>query len=450
MMPVHNGTWTISRAITSLIRQTYPDWELIAVDDASTDDSYGRLQAWGDRDGRVHVFQSDENRGPGAARNLALTHATADLVAYLDCDDEFYPDFVAHAVGLSDHAGLSIFRYDCLAEGDDHARAQTWDPAPSGHLFFEQNVTVPLGVVHRRELWAKVGGFDETLWCEEDWEFWKRLARAGAVPSYIPIKSGLYRFHPGNRSRSPRVTPSQRAGYDASRALGHSIYGPPRRPFGRPVRKVAFASTRPTLGPADPATVAASNLVDQLAHSGFTCESFASVTASVGGVRGFLAARGLPHQSRDAVCGPFAARLTHARRGLVPVTFVELAVARADSDPASTFLAFYDKFLEEFRPDLLVTSCEVPRVDPIVRLAKRRDIPVVVPLLDRPCPDHRAYSNVDYCVVGSEESRRRYWEESGLACVVLPPPGDTPDTNRVFAEFFRRLGPQPGPPYIPG
>ena len=452
IMPVHNGVATLDRAVASLIGQTYPGWELLAVDDASTDDSYGRLHAWGERDRRIHVFRYDENRGPASARNVALTHATADLVAYLDCDDEFYPDFLAHAVGLSDRAGLSIFRYDCLAEGDDPARAQTWDPAPSGHLFFEQNVTVPLGVVHRRELWASVGGFNETLWCEEDWEFWKRLARAGANPSYIPIKSGLYRFHPGNRSRSPRVTPSQHAAYEASRAAGHSIYGPARRPGGRPVRKIAFAATYSYLDPANPVSAAASGILETLARVGFTCEAFSGMN-STGGIGAFPDMQGLPHQTRDARCGPFAARLTYTRWGQVPITLLEPsppATTEPAADPSSTFPAFYDKFLETFRPDLLVTSCEVPKVDPVVRLAKRRDIPVVVPLLDRPCRDRRAYSNVDYCVVHSEELRRRYWEESGLACVVLPPPVDSPATGQVYADFFRGLGPQPGPPYIPG
>jgi hypothetical protein len=456
IMPVHNGVATLDRAVASLIGQAFPDWELIAVDDASTDDSYGRLQAWGERDRRIHVFQSNENRGPSAARNLALTHATADRVAYLDCDDEFYPDFLAHAHRLRDRADVLIFGYDYLADEDDPSQAQTWDPTPFGPLFFEQNISTPIGVAHKRELWSRVGGFDESLWCQEDWDFWKRLARTGADVLYIPIRSGLYRFRHDSRSQSPRVTPDQRAAYDAARMAGRPLYGPPNRSSRRhPVQKVAFAAPYLYLDPSHPASVAASGILELLSRSGFTCQAYCgagAVAPGFIGIESFLDRQGLPCQSSDSRHGPFAARLIFARKADVPMTLVQpYATGRADPDKeiVASFLAFYESFLDRFQPDVLLTHCVNPNDDPLVRLAKRRDIPVVVPLLDFPYRDRMAFHNIDYCLVASEASRRRYWEESGLACVALPPP-DTPDVGPVYAEFFRTLHPQPGPPFVPG
>jgi hypothetical protein len=68
IMPVFNGARTLDRALDSLLRQTFPRWELLAIDDASTDDSHERLIRWSRRDQR-RVLRHGENRGPAAARN---------------------------------------------------------------------------------------------------------------------------------------------------------------------------------------------------------------------------------------------------------------------------------------------------------------------------------------------------------------------------------------------
>lgn len=183
VMPVYNGSRFLDRAVASLRAQTFPDWELIAVDDASTDDSAARLDAQAETDPRVCVFRHSTNRGPSAARNTALQKARGKWIAYLDCDDEFYPDHLARATDSEMTGELLIFTYDVLEERPDAlgvGAAYRHDPAAlRTRLLAFGNIATPLGVAHRRDLIDRVRPFDERLRFEEDAELWRRMARSG-------------------------------------------------------------------------------------------------------------------------------------------------------------------------------------------------------------------------------------------------------------------------------
>ncbi len=84
VMPVFNGSAFLDRAVVSLRAQTFTDWELLAVDDASTDDSAARLDALAAADSPIQVFRHSANRSQAAARNTALRAARGELIAYLD------------------------------------------------------------------------------------------------------------------------------------------------------------------------------------------------------------------------------------------------------------------------------------------------------------------------------------------------------------------------------
>jgi glycosyltransferase involved in cell wall biosynthesis len=223
-MPVHDGVLTIDRAVESVLRQTFAEWELIAVDDASTDGSLERLRWWATKDRRVRVMGTQPQRGPGAARNVGLLQAAGRTVAYLDCDDEYYADYLEHVSILEDRADVLVFDYDRVLDGErgSSEMIQPWDSALlRGDLFWLGGGTVTcLGVAHGREFGAAVGGFDENLWWDEDGDLWKRMARAGASFMYVQTKSGRYHIREGSQSRSPRITDRQRARAEGGRKGG--------------------------------------------------------------------------------------------------------------------------------------------------------------------------------------------------------------------------------------
>lgn len=208
IMPVFNGAGFLKRALGSVLSQTFQDWELIAVDDASQDESYQLLCQYGASDPRVHSQRLTQNRGPSAARNHALRHAIGSTITYLDCDDEYYPNYLQHVWRWQLKADVLVFAYDAVDDGVGLlglGRRITWDPAVVRELLMYRNIACPLGIAHRRELLDRVGLFNESLHILEDWDLWRRFACAGAEFVFVPLKSGLYHIHPKSQSSTGRV-----------------------------------------------------------------------------------------------------------------------------------------------------------------------------------------------------------------------------------------------------
>ena len=189
-MPIYNDRATIDRAVKSLARQTHPDWELLAVNDGSTDGCYERLAEWGREDGRIRVYHAEENRGPAAARSQAIRNATGRLITYLDSDDEYYPDFLWNVDHFASRGDVQVFGYDVIDDDRLEKPVRTWDPSRFKAILFGGNLAAPLGIAHRRDLALELGGFDEELWALEDWDLWRRMARTGAEFLFLPFKSG--------------------------------------------------------------------------------------------------------------------------------------------------------------------------------------------------------------------------------------------------------------------
>jgi glycosyltransferase involved in cell wall biosynthesis len=217
IMPVFNGVRFLERSIRSVLAQRFREWELIAVDDCSDDDSFQFLCRFSRTEPRIRSFRLSENRGPGGTRNEALQYAKGSMIAYLDCDDEYYPDYL-HWVARCRYKGdVLVCPYDVEDERGiimPPNQIFTWDPAWVRMTLLSMNVSVPLGVAHHRELLGRVGFFNEAVEMIEDWDLWRRFALAGAEFVYLPIKSGLYHIRAGSWSRIdrvPRATPPTNA-----------------------------------------------------------------------------------------------------------------------------------------------------------------------------------------------------------------------------------------------
>ncbi len=116
IMAAYNTAEYLPTALNSVVSQTYPDWELIAVDDGSMDSSGNILDEWAEKDKRIHVFHT-ENNGLSAARNVGLKNASGDYIQFLDSDDWLTPTALEEAVSTIEQTNADMVIFDVYYEG---------------------------------------------------------------------------------------------------------------------------------------------------------------------------------------------------------------------------------------------------------------------------------------------------------------------------------------------
>jgi glycosyltransferase involved in cell wall biosynthesis len=183
-MPAYNVADYLGQAIESVLVQTFADLELLVVDDGSTDCSAGIAKQFARRDARVRLLRQ-ENGGISSARNLALRVAAGQLIAILDGDDCWDPAYLEQQVRILDrHPEISIVTGNAwfLGGRDDGRPARPFPdsrPQPDLAVLLDDEMAVFIMCTFRREVYETIGGFDETLRTNEDYDYWLRAALAG-------------------------------------------------------------------------------------------------------------------------------------------------------------------------------------------------------------------------------------------------------------------------------
>ena len=256
IIPTHNGTTRFfDQALDSVFDQTYSDWELIIVDDASTDETPAYVQ---DRvhscDRQVHYIQRSVNGGPSAARNDGARLAKGDFLAFLDQDDVWAPTFLEEILAQlrdtpQDVGAIHTDRWDISAKGKRlrykcsySLRFRYTRITP---ILCQGNNTI-IGMVVKRHAFEALGGFDEKLRSGEDADFLIRLHESYTM-KHIPKPLYSYRIRYGtsaHKLRAPVFVQQQnrfywlqkhahrcvddarlRRAFQAELALGYSTYG---------------------------------------------------------------------------------------------------------------------------------------------------------------------------------------------------------------------------------
>ena len=190
IIPVYNGIQYVGTAIESVLNQTFTDYEIVVINDGSPYSA--ELEQSLNRHRGDILYLKQENRGPSGARNTGILAARGDLVAFLDADDYWQPNFLSEQVSfIRDNPTVDLVYSDALIIGDSPLAGRTFmQTTPSeGEVTFEsllnERCTVILsGVVARRQNVLDVGLFDETFRYAEDYDLWLRLAKHGARLSY--------------------------------------------------------------------------------------------------------------------------------------------------------------------------------------------------------------------------------------------------------------------------
>jgi len=178
IIPAYNAEKTILETINSVIKQTFSDFEIIVVNDGSTDRTVELLQDI--KDERLKVF-SYENGGASSARNRGIAHATGEYISFLDADDLWTHDKLElQLAALQAHpeAGVAYsWTYVINGEGELLRTIEhNYEGNVYGEMLLKSFVTCGSNPLIRREAIESVGGFDVTLKSSDDWDYWLRLA----------------------------------------------------------------------------------------------------------------------------------------------------------------------------------------------------------------------------------------------------------------------------------
>lgn len=193
VIPAYNCERFIGKTIESVLAQTYGAAEIIVIDDGSADETARVVEQYSRRMRISYVRQ--QNQGPSAARNHGVSLARGDWIAFLDCDDLWYPNKLqTHRDYIMNNPDVVLFWCD-MDNIDEHglARRDSKGRDPLAQIIFNRPVCpLPSSVVMRKNIFALTTGFNPILRCYEDVEYFFRLADAFPV-MYIPEKLFAYR-----------------------------------------------------------------------------------------------------------------------------------------------------------------------------------------------------------------------------------------------------------------
>jgi len=181
IIPTYNRAGTLPRAIRSVFAQTFRDWEIIVVDDGSNDETPQLVKDLSDT--RIKYLRHECNRGPSGSRNTGIEAARGTYIAFLDSDDEWLPEKLAHDVQVfsSGNGDIGLVYTGELIFGPEGS-VETLPPTLHGKVYDALLARDFIGscsrVAVRRDAVEIAGRFDEQLINEEDWDLWLRISKS--------------------------------------------------------------------------------------------------------------------------------------------------------------------------------------------------------------------------------------------------------------------------------
>ncbi|WP_306524150.1 glycosyltransferase [Rheinheimera sp.] len=194
-MPTFNRSQMLQRAVASVLAQDYPNFELLIVDDCSSDDTWEVLNKLYAENSRIRLFRQDKGQGACAARNLAIKAAAGDFVTGIDDDDEFLPHRLSSMMASYDD------QYSCICT------SYFWDYGSVRKQLYPEQKIVRLpelldahclsnqALVRKSRMLAQ-GGFDEQLAAFQDYDMWLRMV--AAYGPALRLSEATYVVHVGH------------------------------------------------------------------------------------------------------------------------------------------------------------------------------------------------------------------------------------------------------------
>ena len=239
IVPAHNAADTLAVTLRSVESQTIDDWEVIVSDDGSSDGTRAVTAGFGER---FRVVESQTRQGPAKARNSAVDASRGELLAFLDADDYWRPEYLAEQIALYERSKAEgarvgiitcdalILRPDGFAEGTYRDRAPYTDPVTLAGMLVTNAIFV--GAVIPRSVFDEAGGFSPECYGTEDYDLWIRVMELGYRTVANPKALAVYRVGKPSVSNS-KASMAHNTRVVFRRALERGRLGPRERRIAR-------------------------------------------------------------------------------------------------------------------------------------------------------------------------------------------------------------------------
>ena len=201
IIPTYNRAHLLIRAINSALSQSYPNLEIIVVDDASTDDTERLVREMNSE--RVVYHKNAVNVGSQASRNTGLKMATGQFICFLDSDDELLPQKLElqYEMFRNSPSKVGVVCSDCFVLNETNNTLGEWHRELQGSVYREMLKTNSLidflSPLTRRQCFEKTGPLDENVLSYQEWDTFLTISKDFDF-EYVPRKLAIYHIHAGD------------------------------------------------------------------------------------------------------------------------------------------------------------------------------------------------------------------------------------------------------------
>ncbi|MDA9550099.1 glycosyltransferase [bacterium] len=206
VIPTYNHAEFLRLAIQSIIEQTYDNWEIIIINNYSTDTTVELVEKF--KEPRIRLINFNNNGVIATSRNIGIKKSRGEWIAFLDSDDIWYPSKLEKCMSIigDDKNVTAVCHGERWVYSDNYYRDVRYGPrslATYDSLLFQGNCISTSAVVVRGTLIEKVGLFSEKkqFITAEDYDLWLKLAKSNVFFAFIPEALGEFRIHPGGNSQ---------------------------------------------------------------------------------------------------------------------------------------------------------------------------------------------------------------------------------------------------------
>lgn len=196
VLPVYNGAEYLAESIESVIAQTYANWELIIINDCSTDDSIAIASDYAAKDARIKVFTNPQNLKLPKTLNAGFEHASGVYYTWTSDDNKYKPNALRIMVENLERNPDAVMVYTNYTTIDSGGIAMGLVNEPEPKYMFTRNV-VGACFLYRADTAKKIGEYDPNLFLAEDYDFWIRLYKVGRI---LHIEDNLYYYRVHGKS----------------------------------------------------------------------------------------------------------------------------------------------------------------------------------------------------------------------------------------------------------